>query len=294
MPNNRIYLGIIGVLLVLVLILLLLPDRAETPTVDITEDTITLERPYEEREVIGASVTGEPISVHRFGAGDTDLLFVGGIHGGYEWNTVLLANEMIAYFEQDSAVVPENITVHIIPNLNPDGVATALGTSSVVSAEAALAIAPTAVAAGRFNANEVDLNRNFNCRWSPNGVWRGNTVSTGNSPFSEPEAVALRDYVERIDPAAAIFWHSQAGNVYGSECGEAVTAETLTLMNTYAEAAGYGAVPVFDAYVVAGAAEDWLASIGVPTVSVELETRNSSEFAQNLAGTLATLELYSE
>jgi hypothetical protein len=57
-------------------------------------------------------------------------------------------------------------------------------------------------------------------------------------------------------------------------------------------AGDYGQVPVFDAYVVTGAIEDWLASLDIPTVSVELEGRTTSEFSRNLAGTKAVLNLY--
>jgi hypothetical protein len=120
-------------------------------------------------------------------------------------------------------------------------------------------------------------------------------VGAGSTPFSEPEAVAIRDYIEEIEPVAAVVWQSRANNVYGAECNDGVVAEnTLALMETYADAAGYGKVPVFDAYVVTGAIEDWLAGQGVAAVTVELDTRTSSEFEANLAGTLATFGLYSQ
>ena len=117
-------------------------------------------------------------------------------------------------------------------------------------------------------------------------------MNAGTRPFSEPEASALRDYVLEIQPKAAAFWHSRANNVYGSECGNGVSEETLSLMNTYATAANYGAIPIFDSYTVRGAAEDWLASLNIPTISVELETRTESEYERNLDGVKAMLELY--
>lgn len=245
------------------------------------------------QEIVGYSVENRPIESYTFGNGDTSLLFVGGIHGGYEWNSSLLAYELIDYLHQNPTVVPETLTVHIIPTLNPDGLFLATGQEGRFAAADIPDVDIHSAGIGRFNANEVDLNRNFDCRWVPEGTWRGRTVSAGPAPFSEPEAVTLRDYVYDITPVAAVFWHSRANNVYGSECGEVVTANTLTLMSTYAQAASYGEVPVFDAYPVTGAAEDWLASLGIPTISVELETRTDSEFIRNLAGTTAVLELYS-
>lgn len=253
-------------------------DSLEAPTV--TESSEAAKEQLES-VVVGTTVEGRQIIAHRFGSGNQNLLFVGGIHGGYEPNTVVLAEEMITAFGTGAITVPENLIVHIIPNLNPDGYAKAFDPATNFTE-----------GAKRFNSNNVDLNRNFNCRWSPEGVWRGAAVNAGTEPFSEPEAQALRDYVLEIRPTAAAFWHSRANNVYGSECGEGVSEETLLLMNTYAAAAEYGAIPVFDAYVVRGAAEDWLASLEIPTISVELETRTESEFERNLAGVQAMLQLY--
>jgi len=229
--------------------------------------------------VIGTSVEGRSITAHTFGTGETNLLFVGGVHGGYEANSVRLADTMIEHLHTNSELIPSNLTVHIIPVLNPDGYA--LPTTASDQSR-------------RFNANGVDLNRNFDCKWEPESSWRGQTVSAGTAPFSEPEAAALRDYVLATNPSAAVFWHSIANNVYGSECENGILPETLTLMNVYADAGSYGKVPKFDAYPITGDVEGWLASIGIPAVTVELETRNSIEWDRNLAGTLAALELFSQ
>ena len=150
----------------------------------------------------------------------------------------------------------------------------------------------TRVAKGRFNANEVDLNRNFDCKWSSESSWRGKKVSAGTAVFSEPEAKALRNLIGEIRPKAVVFWHSKANNVYASECEEGVLPETLTLMNTYADAAEYGKVEKFDAYPITGDAEGWLASIGIPAVTVELQSAEHTEWTRNLAGVKAVLQLY--
>lgn len=250
------------------------------------------ETPTTTQRVIGSSVEGRTIETYTFGTGETDLLFVGGVHGGYEWNSILLAYEMIDHLSTNHDVIPQNITVHIIPNLNPDGLFAATMLEGRFAATEILNNSMHTSGLGRMNANNVDLNRNFDCKWAPQSSWRGKTVSAGTAPFSEPEAAALRDYVTAINPKAAIFWHSQANNVYASECEAGVLPETLTLMNTYAVAGSYGAVPVFDAYPITGDVEGWLASIGIPAVTVELETRTSIEWNRNLAGTRAVLQLY--
>lgn len=242
-------------------------------------------------ETIGSSVEGRDIEVYRFGDGSTELLFVGGIHGGYEWNSVVLAYEVIDELMANPQLIPEDLTVSIIPSLNPDGVySVVVKEGRFTSAEA---LASNSEALGRFNANEVDLNRNFDCKWQPESTWRGNIVSAGTSPFSEPEALALRDYVIKTKPKMVVFWHSQASAVYASECLEGVLPETAALMNIYAEASGYQAIGTFDAYPVTGDAEGWLASVGIPAITVELSTHESIEWTKNWAAVQVLLSSYS-
>ena len=142
---------------------------------------------------------------------------------------------------------------------------------------------------GRFNAHRVDLNRNFDCKWAPTGTWKNKIVSAGSAPFSEPETRALRDYILKNKPVAVVFWHSQANAVYASECKNGILPETLSLMNTYASAAGYPAVKSFTAYEVHGDAEGWLASINIPAITVELKSHDSIEWERNLLGIKALL-----
>ncbi len=279
---------------ILVLAALLFLGGSEPVSEEVVEDiqeevTEEIAAPVTQ-SVIGTSVEGRSIEAYTFGTGETDMLFVGGIHGGYEWNSVLLAYQFIEAYKAVPALVPEHVTVHIIPSLNPDGVAMVTGKDGRFTEADILSSVDQATA--RFNANGVDLNRNFDCKWQSESSWRGKSVSAGAAPFSEPEAVALRDYVASIAPEAVVFWHSQANNVYASECENGVLPKTLEVMQVYADAAGYGAVPSFDAYPVTGDAEGWLASIGIPAITVEMKTHETIEFAQNNEGVEALYALF--
>jgi predicted deacylase len=243
--------------------------------------------------VIGTSVQGREIEGYTYGTGATHLLFVGGMHGGYEWNSVLLAYTMIDEIETGLMTIPDNITVTIIPVLNPDGLYEVIGTEGYFTLVDVPADIAYETGSGRFNANGVDLNRNFDCKWKPESTWRNQVVSAGTAAFSEPEARTLQELVENISPASVVFWHSQANTVYASECTEGVLPKTIDLMNAYATAANYNSVESFDAYPVSGDAEGWLASIGIPAITVELETRTSAEWERNRAGVMAMFSEYS-
>ncbi|MBI5138583.1 MAG: succinylglutamate desuccinylase/aspartoacylase family protein [Candidatus Vogelbacteria bacterium] len=245
-----------------------------------------------ERKTIGFSVEGRKIEAFTYRStsekktnSSKRLLLVGGIHGGYEWNSVVLAYELMDYFALNPGAIPVNEEITIIPNANPDGVYRIIGREG----RFAIKDVPKDIdqSAGRFNAHDVDLNRNFDCNWNLKGIWRGKTVGTGSKAFSEPESIALRDYILTLKPQAVVFYHSQADAVYASKCNDEILPETLRVMEIYASASGYEAVKTFDAYPVNGASEDWLASIGIPAITVELKTHNDIEFEKNLKGVKA-------
>lgn len=263
--------------------------------------------------VIGTSVEGRAIEAYSFanfgnignsgnsGGRKPRLLFVGGIHGGYEWNSVVLAYQLIDYLTEHPDVIPPGLTVTVIPSANPDGVYKVVEKDGRITVLDIPKHTNAPVGTGRFNANGVDLNRNFDCEWQPKSMWRGNVVSAGTHPFSEPEALALRDYIlagtvaDSADkPDAVIFWHSQANSVYASQCEKGILPETLAIMKAYAGASGYAPVTSFDAYEVTGDAEGWLASIGIPAITVELKTHETVEWEQNIAGITALFEYYRE
>ncbi len=274
------------------IIFFFLPEQEHGPVVEpAVEEVIEEPKPYFTQEVVGTSVEGRNIEAYQFGNGDTHILFVGGIHGGYEWNSVVLAYDFIDYFTNNEMAVPDTVTVSIIPNANPDGVYKVTGLEGKFELEQVVENVDASL--GRFNANGIDLNRNFDCKWAPESMWRGNVVSAGTEAFSEPESRTIRDYVLTHNPKMVAFWHSQSNAVYASECEEGILPETMTVMNLYSNASGYKPVDSFDAYSITGDAEGWLASIGIPAVTVELSTHETIEWDENLAGVSALLSHYS-
>lgn len=251
-----------------------------------------LEDKNPQHEVIGYSEEGRKIEAFTYGRGDKKIVFVGGIHGGYEWNSSLLAYHFLDYFNLNYEKIPEDISLVIVPVLNPDGLFKVIGKEGLFNEEDLIDGIDESI--GRLNNNGVDLNRNFDCKWQEEATWRSKEVGAGTKVFSEAESRVLRDFVLENNPKAVIFWHSQAGAVYASECEDGVLPETLDLMNFYAETSGYKSVASFDAYAVTGDAEGWLASINIPSITVELKNHQDIDWEENLSGLFSVLMYYGE
>ncbi len=273
------------------------PDEIDTNEVDELVET----KPF---DVIGVSLEWREIQAYRFGAtggGEKKLLLIGAIHGGYEWNTAVLSYEFIDYFLANPETIPSGIEIVVVPVANPDGLYKTVGTSERFSLEDAPKFeyrgdVPTdsAIVSGRFNANGVDLNRNFDCKWKPDAIWGDDEVSAGDSVFSEPESKVLRDFFIAEEPTAIIFFHSAANGIYPSFCEGDPSEETAELAEIYSVASGYPSYENFASYEVTGDAGDWASKLGIPSITVELSTHSAIEFEENLAGVDAALKHYSE
>lgn len=266
------------------------PDSGIGDGAEPTDEMMMEER--SEETVIGTSVEGKTITAYHFGTGADEVVLIGGVHGGYSWNTALLGYELIDYFDANPAVIPENITVTVIPVMNPDGLESTVGTVGRFSSTIAAGLNEDVRIAGRFNAENVDLNRNFDCEWKPTSNWQNRTVSGGDAAFSEPEAMAIRDYVTKAKPVAAIVWFSSEGKVYLSACGSRPSTASGELANTFGTAAKYPVSEEFNAYAISGDMVNWMAKQGIPAISVLLTDHTDTEFNKNKAGVEAVLKAY--
>jgi hypothetical protein len=224
--------------------------------------------------LVGYSVQGRPITARRIGNGSRVLMLVGGIHGGWEENTVLLLNQLIAHFESHPEAILSDMSLVFVPLANPDGYA--LGKTE----------------AGRFNANGVDLNRNWPCDWSAQAFWRSQNVNAGAEPFSEPETKALSAFILTLRPATVLFYHSAAGGVYAGECNG--DHGSMLMSQILGQATGYSYGDSFSAYPVTGTESSWVDGLGIPSADVELFMQNDPEFDRNLAGVMALQEWLSQ
>lgn len=242
------------------------PKEEITPTVE-----EAAELPFV-AETIGFSAGGQAITVYKLGDGARVVALVGGIHAGFAPGGVAVVERALDYFLDHPEEIPDGFALHFIPNSNPD--------SQPAPGELA----------GRVNANGVDVNRNFGCDWSSNALWRNTRIESGDGPFSEPEAAALRDYFQDARPAVAIFYDAKAteGWVSPGECDGSI-GETEPFARAYAAASGYS-YQMTDP--INGDASNWLVQQGTPAFFILLrdyEEVSENTLARNLDGIRDTI-----
>lgn len=217
-------------------------------------------------EIIGHSVGGRPLEVYRFGNGPVEKLLVAGIHGGYEYNTINLADELIDYLESHQDIVPADHTLYILRAFNPDGFERSRGFG------------------GRANDNNVDLNRNFpslwRSEWPRAGCWDYIPITGGTAPGSEPETQALMAFIESHEFQALISYHSAALGIFPG--GQPPDAGSLSLAEAFAAVSPYPYPPIDAGCTFTGQFVDWASDIGIPAVDIELTNHQDSDFAINL------------
>lgn len=246
-----------------------------TPTASPTDapppPTSTPEQPFFEGPfTYGRSFNGFPLLAYRLGTGPSVHVIIGGIHGGYEWNTVELVSETLKYLQENHTLVPDDVTLYIIPCANPDGYATSHGLE------------------GRVNGNGVDLNRNWDYQHQKTATHGTRPVDAGELPFSEPETAALSIFILEQKVEAAIFYHSAMARVfYGVERDMSATYELAMVVS---EATGYPIADGVPGQITTGDAVDWMSAQGLAGVEVELTNHEDIEWERNLRGLLAFLD----
>jgi hypothetical protein len=242
----------------------LTPTRKPTPT-KTPNPTDTLIPFSEGPLVIGLSVQGRFLEVFRFGTGPEEKLIVAGMHGGGEYNTIQLADELITFITANPAIIPEDVTLYILRDLNPDGEARS-HTSS-----------------GRANANNVDLNRNWDANWQKEwprtGCWPA-PISSGSEPASEPETQALAGFILSHHIDALINYHSAALGIFpgGLPPGE----KSISLAKTIARITEYPYPPITNGCLVTGGFTDWADINGIAAVDIELTDHVHTDYEINL------------
>ncbi len=168
--------------------------------------------------------------------------------------------------------------VYLVPLANPDGADLAAGVCAPDSPEyrAAAAIAaqyPEVPFPSGWKANlqGVDLNLNYPAQWERVKARKprrpGPRDYPGPSPLSQPETMALADYVRRIHPDLLAAWHTQGGEIYAADGQGRIPDENLA--RKLASASGYQLCSV-PPESEGGGLRDWfLQETGKPAFTIE-------------------------
>ena len=220
----------------------------------------------QQTDAVGYSVNGLPIVVYTFGSGEHERMIVADIHGGDEWNTTTLANQLIQYLNQNPRVVPEDVTLYILPSLNPDGEARAHNKY------------------GRVNSNGVDLNRNFpvnwQTSWNRDGCWNYLPTTSGSSAGSEPETRALVNFIESHNIEALISYHSAALGIFPG--GDPPDINSTRFAEAIASVSSYPYPPIDTGCIYSGTLADYAVSKGIAAVDMELTNHIDTDLETNL------------
>ena len=155
------------------------------------------------------------------------MLVIGGLHGNEPVSPPTVRGLV-------DAAIPSDVAVWLVPEANPDGI----------------------TAGTRWNADGVDLNRNFSWTWRPD--------DGGPAPISEPETQALTALIDTLRPDVVVWVHQPYG--YVSSIGPTDQAFEQ------AWSAGSG-VAVRSGVTQHGGGESWTAFVaGVPSMLVEIDS----------------------
>jgi len=242
-----------------------LPSALPTATLAPTE-TPTLTPQSQGFFIIGFSVGGRPLEVYQFGSGPSERLIVAGIHGGNEWNTIALADELIAHLQAHPEIIPGDVTLYILRSLNPDGEARGHG------------------AEGRTNDHGVDLNRNWPANWQAEWLeescWTLRPVSAGKFPVSEPETKSLQLFLQHHAIDALISYHSAALGIFPG--GLPPDKDSVRLAKAIAAISTYPYPPIDTGCQYTGSLVDWASQHGIAALDIELTNHADTDFDMNL------------
>lgn len=241
--------------------------------------------PFLQVSSIGNTVLGREIPEVLIGNGDKRVHFNGSFHAN-EWITTpiiltFLNDYLLSLTNQNTirglvtSPLYEQTSVSIVPMVNPDGVDLVINgppekepfRSNVIDWNNG----STDFSGWKANIRGVDLNDQFPAEWdlerARNPKTPGPRDFGGDSPLSEPEAIAMADLTRQRDFAIVLAFHTQGEVIYwGFENLE--PPETEVLVNEFSRVSGYEPVQTIESY--AGYKDWFIQDFRRPGFTVEL------------------------
>ncbi len=200
--------------------------------------------------IIGNSLYGRPILCYGVIKSPYPKAIIQGTIHAREYITGYLTLKLIKDFYKNGKVG----SIYFIPILNPDGVMISLKKDKLYKA----------------NGRGVDLNVNFDARWSTgieNVREKASANYIGEKPFSEPETKAIRDFTLKIKPDYTISYHSKGQEIY-YEFFQKEKNRDLEFAKEIAFLTGY---QIKETPNSAGGYKDWcIQELKIPSLTIEV------------------------
>ncbi len=217
------------------------------------------------RMILGAKISDNPALEEN----EPEFRIIG-CHHGNEYMSVEMALLMLEYLTDNYGSIPQithlvdDLEIWIIPMMNPDG----------------------RTAGSRYNANGVDLNRDYGY------MWKGLTPDY----FSQPETKVIREHGMKNNFSISLSFHT-SGDIVNhvwnyKDFPVADSAFVVDISEEYGSYNGYWVVEGYQWYVTNGDCNDW--SYGSrSSIDATIETDNyniPNVWSQNRDAMLAMME----
>ena len=311
---QKIIIGAMGILLGLIDIVSIMAADTVVPIVQVSnlkysydqmqQDLAALQERYPGQMVVdslGTTADGRDITEVILGDVDAEhhILIQATMHAREYMNTVLAMNQIEdylsglenrSYADQTWKEIFENVCLHVIPMVNPDGVTISQDGVDGISDDNLKSrleeCYQTDLANGKgssditqyfrtwkANAEGVDLNRNFDAGWDTYIGASGPSTECykGTAPASEPESQAVLSVAQNYDLDCCIAYHSYGNLIYwnyGSQ-GTVLDADQ-ELAQCVSGVTGYEMhSTVQDSTDAAGCSDYFVLNLGIPAVTIE-------------------------
>lgn len=238
---------------------------------------------------LGKSVMGKELFCLRIGNGKRRVMYVGATHG-LEWLTTLVVlkfcEELLLAEKENTCIqgysardLLKNVSLAVVPMLNPDGVDIAQkGVSACENLkEQIYDICKFDFSCWSANANGVDLNHNFNADWYAlrdfeqlNGITKPSSRRFGGAyPESEPEVKALTSILRKVHFHRLYSFHSQGEEIF-FEYGKNTPPNSLLIAKALAGVTDYTLVSNAG-HCSSGGLKDWfIEEFKEPAFTIEI------------------------
>ncbi|MEK4385882.1 M14 family zinc carboxypeptidase [Solibacillus sp. FSL W7-1464] len=232
---------------------------------------------------IGNSVEGRPLYSLKIGTGKKEVLMDASFHGREHMTTNVLMEMIDTYInayvngtkieKYDVKKILSEVSLVFVPMVNPDGVTLAQGGKVNTSLTKLKAMNNNSTNFNRWkaNMNGVDLNRQFNVNWHLIKTTKPSFKEyKGKAPNTEPEALAIKQLIDRGNHLAYVSYHSSGQIIYWSQT-KTNFSRTKKLVKGVSSITGYKLMPVTKKSEPIAASEDYFTKVkDRPAMTVEI------------------------